>query len=63
MPVIWRKVKNIIRQNKKATLQEFLFGSNHSIGEDNKYVDGGSNLPLEETIQNLQNQITSLQVI
>jgi len=26
-PFFWRKVKNIIRQNKKAALQEFLFGS------------------------------------
>jgi len=25
-PFFWRKVKNIIRQNKKAILQEFLFG-------------------------------------
>ena len=25
-PFFWRKVKNIIRQNKKAALQEFLFG-------------------------------------
>ena len=26
-PFVWRKVKNIIRQNKKAAFQEFLFGS------------------------------------
>ena len=41
--LFWRKVKNIIRQNKKAALQEFLFGSE------------GSNPPLEEKFKNLQN--------
>ena len=30
-PFFWRKVKNIIRQNKKAAFQEFLFGSQDSI--------------------------------
>ena len=30
-PFFWRKVRNIIRQNKKASLQEFLFGSQDSI--------------------------------
>ena len=26
-PFFWRKIKNIMKQNKKAALQEFLFGS------------------------------------
>ena len=30
-PFFWRKVKNIIRQNKKPAFQEFLFGSQESI--------------------------------
>ena len=30
-PFFWRKVRNIIRQNKKAALQEFLFGLQESI--------------------------------
>ena len=48
-PFFWKKVKDVIRQNKKGALQEFLFGSqlNHS--------------DLEEKIQNLQNQLNSLQ--
>lgn len=29
-PFFWWKVKNIIRQSKKITLDEFLFGSNDS---------------------------------
>jgi hypothetical protein len=50
-------VKNIIRQNKKGALLEFLFGSNSGRGDSYK----GSNSPLEELIQNLQNQVHSLQ--
>jgi hypothetical protein len=52
-PFFWKKVENIIRQNKKGALQEFLFGSelnqsiNHSDSQDN----------LEEKIQILQNQL------
>lgn len=48
-PFFWKKVKDVIRQNKKGALQEFLFGSqlNHS--------------DLEEKIQILQNQLNSLQ--
>ena len=30
-PFFWQKVKNIIRQNKKAALQEFLFGSTEAV--------------------------------
>ena len=30
-PFFWRKVKTIIRQNKKEAFQEFLFGSQGSI--------------------------------
>jgi len=42
-PFFWRKVKNIIRQNKKAALQDFLFGSNNgrsvSYEGSNPYTD------------------------
>jgi hypothetical protein len=50
-------VKNIIRQNKKSALQEFLFGSSSERGESSR----GSNLALEEKIERLQNQLNSLQ--
>ena len=53
-PFFWRKVKNIIRQNKKAALQEFLFGSQEIIAI-------ASQNDLEAKIQNLQNQLNSLQ--
>jgi predicted nucleic acid-binding Zn-ribbon protein len=50
-------IKNIIRQNKKGALQEFLFGSqlNHSINHSDSQND------LQEKIQILQNQLNSLQ--
>jgi len=59
-PFFWRKVKNIIQQNKKAALQEFLFGK----GTDNKTLNQGSNHHLQEMqdkIQSLHNQVNSLQ--
>jgi len=48
-PFFWRKVKTIIRQNKKAALQEFLFGKD----EDKKSVG-------EDSIPYLENQIQAL---
>ena len=54
-PFFWRKVKNIIRQNKKAALQEFLFGSQDSIAAIESEKD------FEAKIENLQQQIDSLQ--
>ena len=51
----WRKVKNIIRQNKKAALQEFLFGSQDSIAAIESEKD------FEAKIENLQQQVDSLQ--
>lgn len=59
-PFFWRKVKNIIRQNKKSAVQEFLFGKN----EDSKLDNHTSNPRikiLEDQIQNLSNQVDSLQ--
>ena len=54
-PFFWKKVKDIIRQNKKSALQEFLFGDNYN-------SQGSiSNLDTREMIQNLQNQVHSLQ--
>ena len=73
-PFFWKKVRNIIRQNKKAALQEFLFGSEVTrsgnegtrMGEeaDNNFDNKGSNLRiqlLETQIQTLQNQVDSLE--
>ena len=51
----WRKVKNIIRQNKKSALQEFLFGSQDSIAAIEPEKD------FEAKIENLQQQVDSLQ--
>jgi len=56
----WRKVRNIIRQNKKTALKEFLFGRD----SDNKDGNRGSNPTiqrLENQIQNLHNKVDSLQ--
>ena len=57
-PFFWRKVKNIIRQNKKDALLEFLFGKD----EDNKLLGEGSNPQGEEMRKTLQNQVDSLQL-
>jgi len=54
-PFFWRKVKNIIRQNKKAALQEFLFGSQESIAPTEIQND------LKDKIESLENQVFSLQ--
>ena len=56
-PFFWRKIKNIIRQNQKGALLEFLFGKD----EDNKLVNQGWNPAFDDRIQNLQNQISSLE--
>lgn len=51
----WRKLKRILRQNKKAVLLEFLFGSQDSIaGPETKNH-------LNDKIERLQNQVNSLQ--
>ena len=47
-PFFWRKARNILRQNKKHALLEFLYGSDR-------------NREVEEKIKNLQNQVNSLQ--
>jgi len=67
-PFFWKKVKNIIRQNKKGALHEFLFGSKHSGGEDNRSGVEGSDPDLDqqltflrETMKLLQTQVNSLQ--
>jgi hypothetical protein len=54
-PFFWRKVRDIIRQNKKAALQEFLFGSQESIASTEIQND------LKDKIKSLQNQVDSLQ--
>ena len=57
----WRKVKNIIRQNKKNALLEFLFGKE----QESKSVNKGSSSVLqdmEDKIQNIQSQVDSLQL-
>jgi plasmid replication initiation protein len=54
-PFFWRKVKNIIRQNKKEVLLQFLFGRVYS------YQDSTPHSDIIEMIQNLQTQVNSLQ--
>lgn len=54
-PFFWRKVRNIIRQNKKAALQEFLFGSQESIASTEIQND------LKDKIESLENRVNSLQ--
>ena len=54
-PFFWRKVKNIIRQNKKAALQEFLFGLQESIASTEIQNN------LKDKIESLENQVNSLQ--
>ena len=56
-PFFWRKVKNIIRQNKKAALQEFLFGSTYGRGEVSPILDTSSS----PTVKILEDQIQALQ--
>ena len=53
-PFFWKKVKDIIRQNKKSALQEFLFGKEKEASNPRIQI-------LEDQIQNLQNQVDSLQ--
>lgn len=63
-PFFWRKVKNIIRQNKKSALQEFLFGYDSVREQANTSTSEGLSTPfqeMKEKIQNLQNQVTLLQ--
>ena len=58
-PSFWRKLKRILRQNKKAVLLEFLFGS-----QDEKLGSTPQThltKELEEKIQIFENQIASLQ--
>jgi len=54
-PFFWRKVKNIIQQNKKGALHEFLFGSQDSLAASETQNH------LNEKIETLQNQVNSLQ--
>ena len=52
----WRKVKNIIRQNKKTALLEFFFGSEKPDLDLRKEFQH-----FKEKIQGLQDQVNSLQ--
>jgi len=56
-PSFWRKLKSILRQNKKIVLLQFLFGKD----EDNRLLGEDSNPQGEEMIKTLQNQVDSLQ--
>jgi hypothetical protein len=51
----WRKLKTILRQNKKEVLLQFLFGRVYSYQGSTPHSD------IIEMIQNLQNQVNSLQ--
>ncbi len=62
-PFFWKKVHNIIRQNKKGALQEFLFGregNRMEKDEDNKYDNQGSSPTLDAKIQTLQKSYDGL---
>jgi hypothetical protein len=54
-PSFWRKLKSILRQNKKIVLLQFLFGSQDSIAEPDTQNH------VNEKIEALQNQVNSLQ--
>ena len=54
-PSFWRKLKTILRQNKKIVLLQFLFGSQDSIAEPETQNH------VNEKIEALQNQVNSLQ--
>lgn len=55
----WKKVKNIIRQNKKGAFLEFLFGCNS--GRVRSY-QGLKNIGFSPTLDaKIQNQVNSLQ--
>lgn len=66
-PFFWKKVKNIIRQNKKGALLEFLFGGEVTrMGSNNDRGDSFQSLSpslkeMEKKIKNLQNQVTLIQ--
>jgi hypothetical protein len=61
-PFFWRKVKNIIRQNKKDALLQFLFGKVNSSGYSHSYQGSSPTLQeMEDKITNLQSQVNSLQ--
>ena len=51
----WRKLKTILRQNKKEVLLQFLFGRVYSSQGSTPHSD------IIEMIQNLQTQVNSLQ--
>ena len=55
-PFFWRKVQNIIRQNKKGALLQFLFG--YTEASNSTYPS--SSPGLDAKIQILQNQVDSL---
>ncbi len=58
-PFFWRKVKNTIQQNKKAALQEFLFGYDN--GKGISYTSSSLHLQeMQDKIQNFQNRVDSL---
>ena len=52
-PFFWKKVKNIIRQNKKSALLEFLFGSDNDRGD--------SFQSLSPSLKEMASQLTSLE--
>jgi len=60
-PSFWRNLKNILRQNKKSLVLQFLFGNTYGIESSNDNYRQGSNPHLEDKIAALQNQVNSLQ--
>ena len=65
-PSFWRNLKNILRQNKKSLLIQFLFGDSNSRADSYQGSSPNSDITkvsevLEAKIQNLQTQVNFLQ--
>jgi len=65
-PSFWRNLKNILRQNKKSLLIQFLFGDSKSRADSYQGSSPNSDITkvsevLEAKIQNLQTQVNFLQ--
>jgi len=64
-PFFWKEAKNVIRQNRKGALEEFLFKShsNQLTYEDSLQAKWEKKIQsLEEKIQSLEKQFTKLQL-
>ena len=58
-PSFWRRLKRILRQNKKSVLLTFLFGSEKISSASDTHITKEFQ-SLKETIESIQNQVNSL---